>query len=134
VKIRDGIRRLERLLEELVDGSAIAEPYAAALGAQAKREAARGPTPQARMAASALVVRGAELLVPASATVHSRTRGSLSAGRVAGGSEYGSGIYRQFGPRRSSGAWLGAAANRPDASTLEAGESALEQLVERSVR
>lgn len=130
---REGARRIDKLRHELEDGSDVAEAYAEALGAQARRNASRRPTPQAPLAAQALTVRGAELLVPRSATVRSST-GSLSAGRVAGGSEWGSTLYRQFGPRRSSGSWIGAAAERPDSSTIEAGQSAIDELIRDAVR
>ena len=131
--IPTGRRRLDALGEELRDGRAIAEPYAAAVGALAKRNASRRPTPQAAMAGGALVVRGATISVPRGALVSSRS-GVTTAGGIAGGSEYGSSIYPQFGPRRGTpGHWLGAAAERPDSATLEAGEKALDELVRRIV-
>jgi hypothetical protein len=125
LRIADGMRRIDKLGEELRDGRAIAEPYAAAVASQARRYASRRPTPQAPMAGAALVVRGSSLAVP---------RGLGAAGAVAGGSEYGSNTFRQFGPRKGApGHWLGAAAERPDSATLEAGDEALDELVERVV-
>lgn len=130
--IAAGIHRLNRLGARLRDGSAISEPYAEAVGAQAKRNASRRVSPQSPMAGSALVVRGSVVSVPSSAIVSSSS-GPVRAGAIAGGSEYGSSLYRQFGPR-SSGKWLHAAADRPDSATLEAGEDALAELVAEAVR
>lgn len=133
MNIRDGTRRLRALARELERPVAVAEAYASGLGLDAQRAAARRPTPQAPMAGSALVVRGTVLSVPSSATVPRSSGGSVSAGAIAGGSEWGSSIYPQFGPRRGRGAWVGAAIERPDAATSQA-EEALEQLVRGAVR
>lgn len=132
MRIADGQKRIDRLVDELRDGAAIAEPYAAAVGAQAKRNASRRPTPQAALAGGALVVRGASVTVPRGALVSTK-RGMIAAGAIAGGSEYGSSLYPQFGPRKGApGHWLGAAAERPDSATLDAGDEAIDKLV-RSV-
>lgn len=132
--IRAGLRKLHELRKNLEDGSAIEEPYASALATQARRIGAGHPTPQARMVSEAIVVHGAELSVPASAVISPRVGPSLRAGEVAGGAEYGSSIYPQFGPRRSTGAFLEAAARAPDSATVKAGEDALERLVREAVR
>lgn len=133
--IRAGIRRLEGLRDDLEDGSAIQEPYLAALASQARRRASSRPTPQARAVSTALVVRDGALTIPAGAGITPRGGGLVSAGQLAGGSEFGSSIYPQFGPRRSRpGAWLGSSAANPDSATLAAGERALEGLIREAAR
>jgi hypothetical protein len=129
-----GLRKLATLERDLRDGRTVEEGFAAAVAVDARRRASGRPTPQARMAASALVVRGNELGIPSGAVVSGRG-GSAYASEIAGGSEYGSGIYRQFGPRRGRpGAWLGAAAEHPTSTTMAAGDRALDELVERAIR
>lgn len=133
--IRAGIRRLQHLRDELEDGSAIQEPYLEALRSQARRKASGRPTPQARSVSSALVVRDGALVVPGGAAITPRGGGLVSAGDLAGGSEFGSSIYPQFGPRRSRpGAWVGSSAANPDSASLAAGERGLESLVREAAR
>lgn len=135
VSITEGRRRLAELSERLAAGQELTEPYAAALAVQARRVASGHPTPQARMAASALMVHGSSLGISSVAVVSGRGGPPVMASRIAGGSEYGSSLYPQFGPRRRApGAWLGAAAARPDASTTASAEDALDELVRDSVR
>lgn len=134
VTIREGRSRLSELQAQLEDAQEVAEAYAQALAAQARRVAAGHPTPQARMAASALMVQGSSLGISSVAVVTGKG-GSVLASRIAGGSEFGSSTYPQFGPRRRApGSWLGAAAARPDSSTQAAAEDALDHLVAEAVR
>lgn len=105
------------------------EAYADAVAADARRRAAGRPTPQARMASTALVRRGSELLVSSAAVVSGRG-GSTFAGGIAGGSEYGSALYPQFGPRRAGGSWLRPAGETPTEATLSVGDRALDRLIE----
>lgn len=115
---------LNGLAEDLENNEAIAQGYAEALLRQAQGLAASKPTPQARMAAQAMGVRQGTIL-------------SLSGGapgEVAAGSEFGSGIYRQFGPRNTRGYWLLPSAANPDPATIAAGEEQLDQVVEAAIR
>jgi len=99
--------------------------YARAILEQAKRNAGMRPTPQAPMAAAALVVESGTILAPA---------GGDSA-EVGQGSEFGSSIYRQFGGRRNErGFWLLPAADNPDAATIATGDEWLNEQVEDSIR
>ena len=133
--IAAGRRKLSELKSRLQEGREIQEPYAEALAAQARRIATSRPTPQARMVGEAIRPEGESILVPSSAMLRPRIGPSVLAGNVAGGAEFGSSIYPQFGPRRGSpGAFMGAAAARPDSATIGAGEEALEELVRESVR
>lgn len=115
---------LRRLSDDLEGSQAISEGYAEALLRQAQGVAASHPTPQARMAAQAMGVRNGTIL-------------SLSGGApadVAPGSEFGSGIYRQFGPRNTRGYWLLPSAENPNPATIAAGEEQLDNVVEEAVR
>lgn len=108
-------RLLDDIPGALEASDGLPEAYARALLAQAQRTASGHPTPQARMAAQGMGVRGATIL-------------SLSSGPprdVAQGSEFGSDLYRQFGPRNERGYWLFPSAENPDPSTTEAGDQAV---------
>ena len=130
--IAQGIRRLEELEDELRRPVELEADYLEALRALALRAASGRPTPQARMAASALTIRGDVLSTPSTAVVSGRG-GSALAGDIAGGSEWGSSIYPQFGPRRSGrGAWLGRA--MADPALDRAGDQALDALVDEAIR
>lgn len=118
----DGARAIRRLRDELERSEVLAEAYAEATLREAVSRAQSKPTPQARMAAAALVRQGSELIVLAGGPP----------GEVSGGSEWGSNIYRQFGPRNEGGYWLHPAAESP--TVLAAGDRELQQIVDRAVR
>lgn len=118
-------KALANLDEALEDSERVREALAEGIVEQARRNAARRPTPQAPMAAAGLrVERGRIVSLP----------GASPAARVAVGSEFGSGIYRQFGPRHSRGQWLFPAIESPDAATIEAGEEAIDAELDSLVR
>lgn len=115
---------LRRLVRALSRTSDLERRYATAVLHQAQGLAASRPTPQSRMAAEGMGVRSGEIL-------------SLSGGppgEVAEGSEFGSGIYRQFGPRNPRGYWLLPSAESPDASTIAEGEDWIDETVEGAIR
>lgn len=118
----DGARAIRKLRDELERSEALAEAYAEATLREAVSRAQSKPTPQARMAAAELVRQGSELIVLADGPP----------GEVSGGSEWGSNIYRQFGPRNDGGYWLMPAAESPE--VLVAGDRYLDLMVERVVR
>lgn len=115
------IKDLIARLEESEEG---AQVWAEALLRQAQGLAESKPTPQARMAAQAMGVQ--------SGTILSLTGGDPS--EVAVGSEFGSSIYRQFGPRNPRGYWLLPSAGQPSAATIAAGEDWLDSEVEGALR
>lgn len=91
---------------------------------EAQGVAAGKPTPQARMAAEGMGVRNGSIL-------------SLSGGpssEVAAGSEFGSSIYRQFGPRRTRGYWLLPTGEDPGPGTIARGEQWLDDAIEAAIR
>jgi hypothetical protein len=117
-----GQRTIRRILKELEQPQALENKYAEAILAQAKKNAAGKPTPQARMAAENMVVER-------------NTIGPLSGGApadVAIGSEFGSSIYPQFhrspNPR---GYWLYPAAE--DMRVLAETDQELEKLLDRVI-
>lgn len=117
-------RVLNDLQDRLEDAEGLEDAYARAVLEQAQRAAGLRPTPQAPMAAEAMGVQ--------QGTILSLTGGAPS--DVAAGSEFGSGIYRQFGPRNTRGYWLLPSAENPDAATIEAGENWIDSEVEAAVR
>ena len=113
---------IRRILRELQEPAALETLYAEAILAQALRNAAGRPTPQAPMAARNLDVQNA--------TIGPAAGGAPA--RVAIGSEFGSNQYAQFhhapAPR---GLWLYPAAEATE--VLAATDKALEQLLDRMV-
>lgn len=112
------------LVDRLESSQGLEDEYAKAVLREAQGIAAGKPTPQARMAAQAMGVR--------EGTILSLSQGPP--GEVAEGSEFGSGIYHQFGPRNTRGYWLLPAANDPDPSTIGVGEKWLDETVEAAIR
>jgi hypothetical protein len=93
-----GRRTIRRILKELDQPDELEHKFAEAILAQAVRNAASRPTPQARMAAANMSVQGATIAPLSSGT---------PAAEVAIGSEFGSSQYAQF--HRSpnpAGYWL----------------------------
>jgi hypothetical protein len=93
----------------------------------AKRNASSKPTPQAAIAASGLKISGRDgnwLTIPKAAGLP---------WHLAGGSEWGGKKYRQFGPARSSPAWLQILAEREDPAIASALERSLNALLEKHV-
>jgi hypothetical protein len=115
---------LHDIQDRLEPAEELADTYARALLEQAQRAAGLRPTPQAPMAAASMGVENGTIL--------SLTGGDPSA--VAAGSEFGSGIYRQFGPRNTRGYWLLTSAENPDAATIAAGEEWIDDQVADAVK
>ena len=119
-----GQRTIRRILDELDHPAELENKYAEAILAQAVRNAASRPTPQAPMAASNMVVE--------SATIGPSLRGTPEE-EVAIGSEFGSAIYPQFhhspAPR---GLWLYPAAE--DLKVLAATDQELEKILDSAIR
>jgi hypothetical protein len=112
-------------LREIADALEDEEPLVRAYGEAVLREAisrAHGrPTPQAPMAADAMGITGDHITV--------LTGGTPEA--VSGGSEWGSDLYPQFGPRNQSGWWLMPAAESEAAR--QAGDAYLEDLMDDKI-
>lgn len=119
---RQGADTLRRIADRLEASDGLAEAFADGVLRIAVQNAAGRPTPQAPMAAAAMGVRGSTITV-------------LSGGvplEVSAGSEWGSNIYRQFGPRNESGWWLFPAAESSQAQ--QAGDAYLEQMMDTEIR
>ena len=124
VSVAEGKRILARLVDRLEDHDGLEDRYLKAVLEQAQGIASGKPTPQARMAADGMGVRNGTIL-------------SLSGGapsEVAAGSEFGSSIYRQFGPRRTRGYWLLPSAEVPDPGTIAEGEGWIDEQIEAAIR
>lgn len=118
------VRRMtDSLQDSLGDTEAIGHAYALALFQEASSRAQGKPTPQSRMAVFAMGVQGTEVSV--------LSEGSPE-GEVSGGSEWGSNIYKQFGPRNEGGYWLFPSAEAPEVQA--AGDRYLALIAEKAVR
>ena len=115
-------RILRRIADDLERPTALEEAYARAVLDQALQNAAGRPTPQAPMAAAALGVQGNSI----------RSLAGGAPAEVATGSEFGSSIYRQFGPRDQRGYWLYPAAEDP--SVIDVGDRMLEEIMDAAIR
>lgn len=133
VELADAERALESVGDALGRDAPeqVAEAMARSVLEQAVRNAAGRPSPQARMAASGFEVQ--RDLITGSGTV-SGSGGSADVGAVAGGSEYGSAIYRQFGPRATQGLWMAPAVEHPSSEAERLGEEQLDRIIASSLR
>ncbi len=125
---------IDEIVGNLDRPAKLAQAVATATLAAARRRASGRPTPQARMAASGLSVDDGVILGPSYAIVSGRG-GSTTLGNVLGGSEFGSTLYPQFGPRRR-GAWLTPAVDEAEGGvgpSAVAGEAILAEIIERAV-
>ena len=115
-------RALRDIAQALERPDGLEEAYAEAMLREGQRRAAGKPTPQSRMAADAMVVQGSTITV--------LTGGPPA--EVSAGSEWGSDIYMQFGPRNESGWWLMPAGESE--AVKAAGDAYLEAMMQREVR
>jgi hypothetical protein len=115
-------RALEDIRESLERSQGLAEAYARAMLQKGIQNAASRPTPQAPMAANAMGVQGSSISLLTGGTPE----------EVSAGSEWGSDIYKQFGPRNESGWWLMPAGE--SAEVQSAGDRYLEQMMDSEVR
>jgi hypothetical protein len=122
--LAEGRKAIRRLIDRLEASGGLSEAYAKALLRQAIGRAQGQPTPQAVIASQAMVVRHGEIL--------SLTGGTP--GALAVGSEFGSTIYRQFGPRNTRGYWLLPSADNPDTVTTLAGDNWVQDAVDSAIR
>lgn len=130
-KVRAAMDRLAAELEDRRDD--LADTYARWTLERARTNAGGRPTPQARMAASGLEVGAGGVLGDPGTVVHGRG-GSATLADVGGGSEFGSTIYPQFGPRQGRGAWLAPAVDdAPEGARPEA-ERLLDDAIKAAIR
>ena len=95
--------KLAAIGRDLTDEDDVAQAWAEATVIEGRRRAAGRPTPQARMASTGVRALAGAI---AGAGIVSGRGGSVPVGAIFWGSEFGSSIYRQFGPRHSRGSWL----------------------------
>lgn len=120
--LKDGARALDKLSRALESGEELLGPFLNAVLAEAKSRGSSRPTPQAPMASSALVISGNSIGVLSEGTPQD----------VSGGSEWGSDIYTQFGPRNNRGWWL--MPSTESSNVLSAGDAALENVIQSAIR
>ena len=117
-----GQRAINRILRQLQQPEELEHKFAEAILAQAVRNAASKPTPQARMAAANLDVQGASIGPSAGG----------AAAEVAIGSEFGSAQYLQFHrPPNPAGYWLYPATR--DMATLAEMDKELEAMLDEAI-
>lgn len=118
-----GAQAIRRILRKLDKPETLGADFARAMLAQARRNAASKPTPQARMAAENLRVEGSDIVPSAG--------GAPAA--VATGSEFGSSRYRQFqAPINPRGYWLYPASR--DKGVLRVADQSLEDVLKAAAR
>lgn len=116
----DGARALLALRKALLDTKQARNRAAGAVLKKARQNAANRPTPQSRMVASGMTVRGGSVIGFGSKRVFGRgAEGGVKLGLIAFGSEFGSThaqFHRPWSSGPGSGAWLHPAAegNNPD--------------------
>jgi hypothetical protein len=133
--LNDAPRALAVLERELLDTKRLEAEVARAILAKAKSNAARRPTPQARMVASGMVARRGVVIGFASRRVFGSGSGEpVKLGHLAYGSEFGSNTHRQFGPRRESGYWLHPAAEGENRDIDEAEDDYLDHAIDAAIR
>ena len=120
-------RALARIVDRLSASQELAEAFLAGTIRDAQQKASLRPSPQAPMAAAGLhIERGSRL------GLSSLTGGSPAA-EVAIGSEFGSGLYRQFGPRNPRGNWLFPAIEAPSPGTMQSAEAEVDSVIAEEV-
>jgi hypothetical protein len=116
-----GAKDLQQIADALEDTEPLAKAYAEAVLQEAVSRARGRPTPQAPMTADAMGIQGSHITV--------LTGGTPEA--VSAGSEWGSSIYPQFGPRNEGGYWLMPASESEAAK--RAGDAYLEDLMDDAI-
>lgn len=121
VSAKQAAKDLQEIADRLEDTDALAGVYGEAVLQEAVSRAQGRPTPQAPMAAAEMGIEGQTLTV-------------LSGGdaeAVSAGSEWGSSIYPQFGPRNEGGYWLMPSGESEAAKNV--GDAYLEQLMDDAI-
>lgn len=131
----DGARAMEVLRRDLLDSTRIEAEVARAILKKARTNAARRPTPQARMVASGMVARRGVVIGFASRRVFgSGSDRPVKLGHLAYGAEFGSDRHRQFGPRNPAGYWLHPAAEGVNPDIDKAEDDYLDDAIDAAIR
>ena len=133
--LADGARALATLRRELEKADTLRQTAARRILDQARRNAGRRPTPQARMVASGMQARNGTVIGFGSRRIFgSGSDGPVKLGHLAYGSEFGSSTHRQFGPRNESGYWLHPAAEGNNPELDEAQEDHADKAIDAAIR
>lgn len=103
-------RKLDAVSRDLSNDEATAQAFAELVADRAGRRAASRPTPQAPGVGRSLMAWGGHVKTSLTVILSGRP---VAASGVGWGSEFGSSLYTQFGPRHARGAWLYPTANDP---------------------
>lgn len=123
-------RLLGQLRDNLADTRKMRRDYARSIIEQARANAGRRPTPQARGVATSLRVRGGSVLGFPSTSITLSGVSKRAAG-INFGAEYGSDTHAQFAPRNERGYWLNPAADEVDDRP---GEQYLDDAIDGALR
>ena len=133
--LADGARALATLRQELEKVETLRQTAARRILDQARRNAGRRPTPQARMVASGMLARNGTVIGFGSRRIFgSGSDGPVKLGHLAYGSEFGSATHRQFGPRNESGYWLHPAAEGHNPELDVAQEEHADEAIDAAIR
>lgn len=132
--LRDGARAMDALARALLDTKEAANRAAAGVLKKARQKASGRPTPQARMAASGMVVRGGSVIGFGSRRVFGRGNNGVKLGFIAYGAEFGSSANGRFGPRNEAGYWLHPAAEGPNPDVDKAHEDDVDDAIDDAFR
>jgi len=133
--IPDGVRALTTLRRELEKVEPLRQTAARRVLEQARRNAGRRPTPQARMAASGMMARRGTVIGFGSRRVFGTgSPEGVKLGFISYGAEFGSSSTRQFGPRNEGGYWLHPAAEGDNPQLDKAHEDYADKAIDAAIR
>lgn len=131
----DGVRALSKLRSDLEKTGSFRQSAARAILDQARRNASRRPTPQARMVASGMMARNGTVIGFGSRRVFgSGSPGGVRLGFLSYGAEFGSSTHSQFGPRRTEGYWLHPAAEDHNPDLDREHEDYVDKAIDAAIR
>ena len=131
----DGARALATLKRELEKVETVKTTAARAILEQARHNAAKRPTPQARMVASGMIARRGTVIGFASRRVFgSGSPDGVRLGFLSYGAEFGSSTHRQFGSRNPEGYWLHPAAEGHNPDLDKAHDKYVDDAIDAAIR
>lgn len=122
-------RSIGSLTRRLADPREVADAYGQELVSQARaRGLSTSSPPQAPLVAGAVQYSQGSISLASSTPA-----GHGTAGELLGGAEYGSSLFRQFGPHSSRGHWLWPTLMQPPAEAIDQADRALDDLIEDAI-
>lgn len=122
-------RSIGSLVRRLADPREVADAYGRGLVEEARqRGLSSWSPPQAHLVAGAVSYDQGRISLASAAQA-----GNGTAGELLGGAEYGSDVYRQFGPHSSRGHWLWPTLLEPPPDVTDLADHALDDLIEDAI-